>query len=123
MTNDALRVIERTFGNDPGWADSVSRAAIAGEIAEALYALRVRHGLTQAALAKRAGTSQSAIARMESADYHGHSLSMLRRIAASVGERLTVAFIEPEPPAAPSSPNASTARRRAPARPARRNST
>ena len=46
-----------------------------------IYAARTAAGLTQKELARRIGTSQSVIARLEDADYKGHSLSMLRRIA------------------------------------------
>jgi DNA-binding XRE family transcriptional regulator len=91
--NDALVVVERAFKDVEGWSEAVSRAAVAGDIAEELYALRARHALTQKELAMRAGTSQSAIARMENAEYRGHSIAMLRRIAESVGERVSVAFV------------------------------
>ncbi len=41
-------------------------AALAGELAELVYNLRDRGGLTQAELARRMGTTQSSIARIES---------------------------------------------------------
>jgi ribosome-binding protein aMBF1 (putative translation factor) len=41
--------------------------------------------LTQAELARKVGTTQSVIARLEDAEYTGHSLSMLERIAAVCG--------------------------------------
>ena len=44
--------------------------------------------LTQSALAKKAGTTQSVIARLEDAEYAGHSLRMLERIAAACGVAL-----------------------------------
>jgi predicted transcriptional regulator len=44
--------------------------------------------LTQSALAKKAGTTQSVIARLEDAEYVGHSLSMLERIAVACGVAL-----------------------------------
>jgi ribosome-binding protein aMBF1 (putative translation factor) len=47
--------------------------------------MREEAGLTQAALAKRIGTTQSVIARLEDAEYMGHSLVMLERIAAACG--------------------------------------
>ena len=40
---------------------------------------------TQTELAKRVGTTQSVIARLEDAEYVGHSLTMLERIAAACG--------------------------------------
>ena len=39
-------------------------------------------------LAKKAGTTQSVIARLEDAEYAGHSLTMLERIAAACGVAL-----------------------------------
>jgi ribosome-binding protein aMBF1 (putative translation factor) len=42
-------------------------------------------GWTQTELAKKVGTTQSVIARLESAEYTGHSLTMLERIAAACG--------------------------------------
>jgi len=44
--------------------------------------------LTQTELAKRVGTTQSVIARLEDAEYAGHSLTMLERIAAACGVAL-----------------------------------
>lgn len=56
-------------------------------------ALRERHGLTQKTLAARARTTQSVLARLEDAEYTGHSLRMLVRIATAVGERVDVSFV------------------------------
>jgi len=44
--------------------------------------------LTQSELAKKVGTTQSVIARLEDAEYAGHSLSMLERIASTCGVAL-----------------------------------
>ncbi|HXY24289.1 MAG TPA: helix-turn-helix transcriptional regulator [Candidatus Acidoferrum sp.] len=44
--------------------------------------------LTQAELAKKVGTTQSVIARLEDAEYTGHSLAMLERIATACGVAL-----------------------------------
>lgn len=50
--------------------------------------MREEAGLTQAGLAKQIGTTQSVIARLEDAEYMGHSLVMLERIAAACGMAL-----------------------------------
>ena len=50
-------------------------------------------GLTQAELAQLVGTTQSVISRLEDADYEGHSLSMLQRIADALHQRLEVRFV------------------------------
>ncbi len=50
--------------------------------------MREDAGLTQSQLAKKVRTTQSVIARLEDAEYTGHSLSMLERIAAACGVAL-----------------------------------
>jgi transcriptional regulator with XRE-family HTH domain len=91
--NDALSVLTNMFGASAGWDEQIAAATHAAVIAEEVRALRERHGLTQGALATLIGSSQSAIARMEDANYRGHSISVLRRIAAAVEEHVAVRFI------------------------------
>lgn len=55
-----------------------------------LAALRKESGLSQKELAKRVGTSQQQISRLESPSYEGHSLSMIRRIAEALGATVRV---------------------------------
>jgi predicted transcriptional regulator len=50
------------------------------ELAKEIIKLRIKAELTQKQLAKLAGTSQPAIARLESGNYKNLSLSFLRRI-------------------------------------------
>ena len=52
--------------------------------------MREHADLTQTELARKVGTTQSVSARLEDAEYAGHSLTMLERIAAAceVGLRL-----------------------------------
>lgn len=47
--------------------------------------MREDAGLTQVEIAKKVGTTQSVIARLEDAEYTGHSLTMLERIATACG--------------------------------------
>jgi predicted transcriptional regulator len=58
-----------------------------------IYAARTKAGLTQQALADLAGTKQPVIARLEDADYDGHSLSMLQRIATALNKRLEIHLV------------------------------
>jgi predicted transcriptional regulator len=53
-------------------------------IAREVIALRQKHNLTQKELAERVGTSQPAIARLESGNYKNLSLSFIRRIAGAL---------------------------------------
>lgn len=55
------------------------------DLAMLVREMREEAGLTQAELAKRVGTTQSVIARLEDAEYNGHSLPMLERVAAACG--------------------------------------
>jgi transcriptional regulator with XRE-family HTH domain len=50
-------------------------------IAREVIELRQKHNMTQRELAERVGTSQPAIARLESGNYKNLSLSFIRRIA------------------------------------------
>jgi predicted transcriptional regulator len=50
-------------------------------IAEEIIRLRTQQKLTQKELAERTGTSQPAIARLESGNYKNLTLSFLRRVA------------------------------------------
>jgi predicted transcriptional regulator len=55
------------------------------ELAKEIIRLRKEMNLTQKELAKKAGTSQPAIARVESGSYKNVSLSFLRKIAHVLG--------------------------------------
>ena len=68
-------------------------AVINAEIARKIFELRTKAGLTQQELAVRVGTSKSAICRLEDADYEGHSLSILKRIAEALHKRVEIRFV------------------------------
>ncbi len=55
--------------------------------------LREAAGLTQAELAKRVGTQPSQISRIEDADYAGHSVETLRRIAKALHATLRIELV------------------------------
>jgi ribosome-binding protein aMBF1 (putative translation factor) len=55
------------------------------DLAMLVREMREDAGLTQTELAKKVGSTQSVIARLENAEYTGHSLTMLERIAAVCG--------------------------------------
>lgn len=80
-TLDALSIIEKINRTDPELQEMVAEAAINAHVAKLVYEARIKAGLTQQQLADLIGTKQSVIARLEDADYEGHSLSMLQRIA------------------------------------------
>ena len=51
----------------------------------------------QEELANLAGTKQPVISQLEDAAYEGHSLSMLKRIADALNQRLEIRFVSNSP--------------------------
>jgi transcriptional regulator with XRE-family HTH domain len=64
------------------------------DVSQIVYDARTAAGLTQARLARKIGTTQSVISRLEDADYGGHSLAILQRIAEALDLRLEVELRE-----------------------------
>lgn len=85
----------RYIGEDAERQVSLELERVNAEVARTIYELRKKTGLTQKELAQMVGTTQSVISRLEDADYEGHSLSMLHRIAMALNRRLSVQMIEP----------------------------
>jgi transcriptional regulator with XRE-family HTH domain len=77
---------------DPGFAARFARAGEAWDIALQIAAAREKAGLSQRELAERVGTTQQQISRLESPNYEGHSLSMLRRVAQALDARVRFSF-------------------------------
>lgn len=93
-TSDALAILDRRhFRGRPVRLRALAEATLNAQIAQEIYALRVRAGLTQKQLARLVGTTDSAISRLEDADYAGHSLKMLQRISAALHQRLEIHFV------------------------------
>ena len=92
-TTDATKILADIAGHDPKRRQAFEEAVANREVAQRIYELRQQAGLSQAELAKRVGTTQSVISRLEDADYEGHSLAMLNRIAAAVERRVEIRFL------------------------------
>ena len=97
---DAVDLLEGMISNDRQLQELADRATVNALVAQIIYAARVEAGLTQGRLAKLIRTRQSVISRLEDADYEGHSLSMLRRIAEALGKRLEIRFVDVKEPKA-----------------------
>ncbi|MDJ0798850.1 MAG: helix-turn-helix transcriptional regulator [Calothrix sp. MO_167.B12] len=89
-TDDALNIIDKRTPTDPELEAMVAEANINAEVAQLIYEARTKAGLTQKQLAELVGTKQPVIARLEDADYEGHSLSMLQKIAHALNQRLVI---------------------------------
>jgi DNA-binding XRE family transcriptional regulator len=96
-TRDALEILDRRFGVSEEQTTLDEQFTEQAEVAETLFAARQAAGLTQKQLAELAGTTQQVISQLESADYEGHSLSMLRRIAKAMHQRIELRFVPDDP--------------------------
>ena len=76
--------------DDVEYKKLVSKAKEELGIAQQLYDQRKKAGLTQKQLAARVNTTPSVISRLEDADYDGHSLKMLKKIAVALNLRLKI---------------------------------
>jgi DNA-binding XRE family transcriptional regulator len=93
-TSDAIDILHRRYVR----GDAAKLAELEGiradnAVARKIYDLRTKAGLSQRDLAKMVGTSASAICRLEDADYEGHSLAMLNRIAEALDRRVEIRFV------------------------------
>jgi DNA-binding XRE family transcriptional regulator len=91
---NALEIVDRLLiAGDTSRRARIDNDVMNCEVAALIHAARRRAGLTQLQLADLVGTSQPTIARLEDADYDGHSLTMLRRIATALGQTLELRFV------------------------------
>lgn len=85
MTHQELT--EKLFANKK-FKEAYKNPDIFMEIAFAIKNMRILHGLTQEALAKKAGLHQEAIARLENPGYSVKYLRNLEKIAKAFGAKL-----------------------------------
>jgi DNA-binding XRE family transcriptional regulator len=91
---DAIEIVHRRhYEGRPQRLAELAEAEANDTVARKIYALRKRAGLTQKQLAKLVGTTTSVICRLEDADYQGHSLAMLRRVASALKKRVELRFV------------------------------
>ena len=83
--NDAIKQAE--FERE--YEDTLTRV----DAAQLIYDMRTKAGLSQRELAKRVGTTASVICRLEDADYEGHTITMVRRIATALNRRLELRVV------------------------------
>ena len=93
-TSDGLEILHRRlYEGKPARLKNLEEARANEEIGRKIQKLRAAAGLTQTQLAKLIGTTASVICRLEDADYEGHSLAMLRRIAGALNQRVEIRFV------------------------------
>ena len=91
---DAVEILKRRSAKDPKLQELYEEEKINLQAALAIRRAREAAGLTQGQLAEKIGTTQSVISRLEDADYEGHTLKMLERIAEVLDQRVVI-HLEP----------------------------
>ena len=78
----------------PQFAASFQRELSRTRLADQIATLREKLGWTQTQLARKVGTTQSGIARLENPSYQNYSLKTLEKVARALGARLVVGLEE-----------------------------
>lgn len=92
-TTDGMKIIDSIIGNDQELRQLCEQASLNAKVAQLIYDARTEAHLSQAELAKLIGTTQSVISRLEDADYEGHSLSMLSKIAYALKREVKIDLV------------------------------
>jgi len=86
--------LKQRLMKDPAFRVEYEKADAEFALVEALVLARTKANLTQAQLAKRIGTTQSAIARLEGGRV-SPSIATLRRYAKATGAKLQIELVTP----------------------------
>ena len=81
---------------DPAFREEFEQTEEEFTLAKEIIELRIKHNLTQKQLAELVGTSQPAIARLESGSYRNVSLSFLRRVGKAL-DAVPEVHLKPQP--------------------------
>ena len=93
-TTDAVKILHgRYIKANKKSLESLEKERQKLTIAEQIYELRTKAGLTQKQLAGMIGTTQSVISRLEDADYDGYNLATLVKIAVALHQKVQVQFV------------------------------
>ncbi len=93
-TDKAAQILhDRYIGDDVDRKASLEEERLNAQVARSIYQMRAEAGMTQKQVADLVGTTQSVISRLEDADYEGHSLSMVNRIARALDRRFSFQLV------------------------------
>ncbi|ABW31297.1 helix-turn-helix domain-containing protein [Acaryochloris marina] len=92
--SNALEILHQDiYEGRPERIAELEAARMNDDVARKIRELREAANLTQRQLATLVDTQASVICRLEDADYEGHSLAMLNRIATALNQRLSINFV------------------------------
>ncbi|NOT55269.1 MAG: transcriptional regulator [Deltaproteobacteria bacterium] len=90
-TTDAVEILHRRyFEGKPEMLALLEEARANDEIARQVHHLRTEAHLTHGQLAKLVVTTAAVMRQLEEADYEGHALAMLNRIAIVLNKRVEI---------------------------------
>ena len=95
MTTNAVDILKKRLGESPERRQRIDEEKSKISAACLIYEVRKKAGLTQRELAAKVGTKQSVISRMESADYDGHTLGMIKKVADALDMNINLS-LEPK---------------------------
>ena len=93
-TTDAVRIFHALFVNTPRRRLLLKEESQRVALGDLIRGLREAQHLTQVQLARKVGTTQSAIARIEDANYAGSKLGTIAKIAAALGHQVEVSLVK-----------------------------
>ncbi len=92
--SSALEILHQDiYEGRPERIANLEAARVNDDVARKIRELREAANLSQRQLATLVDTQASVICRLEDADYEGHSLAMLNRIATALNQRLSINFV------------------------------
>ncbi len=92
--SNALEILHQDiYEGRPERIANLEAARVNDDVARKIRELRESANLSQRQLATLVDTQASVICRLEDADYEGHSLAMLNRIATALNQRLSINFV------------------------------
>ena len=93
ITSDAVKILKDRISQDPELAYFVEEERKRLMLAEKIRQARHESGLSQKEVAQRIGTTQSAVARLESGNYERLSLSTLIKVTRALNRRLSLEIL------------------------------
>ena len=90
--SDFREFLNENLENDPEFKKIWKANEERRELVKKIIALRIKENLTQRDLARRIGTNQTAISRLESGKYNP-SVDFLIRIARALNKRVDINFV------------------------------
>jgi len=93
-TTDAVKIFYALFVRTPRQRRLLEEERQRVALGDLIRDLREGQGLTQTQLAKKVGTTQSSIARIEDANYTGQKLATIAKIAAALGHQVEVTLVK-----------------------------